>query len=370
MTKKRLYLSPPDIGNNEINYIQDALSKNWVSTVGENINAFEATLCKITTSKFCTAVNSGTSALHLALILAGVKKGDEVICSSFTFVASANPILYLEATPVFVDSEADTWNMSPELLEEAIIDRLKKGKKPKAILLVHLYGQPAKLTELLKIANQYEINLIEDAAESLGSTYHGQMTGTFGLMGIYSFNGNKIITTSAGGALISNNPSLTEKAKFLSTQARDQAIHYQHSETGYNYRMSNILAGIGLGQLDVLDERINKKRLLFDYYKKRLEPSGSFNFPVEQENTFCNRWLSVLTSSASKPELLHKKLEENNIESRPLWKPLHLQPLFKGAPAYLDGTSELLFQKGLCLPSGTKMNEEDLELVIDILIKK
>ncbi len=369
MTKKKIYLSPPDIGSQEIKYIQDAFSTNWISTLGENIVAFETNLCKVTGAKFCTALNSGTSAIHLALILANVKKGDEVICSSFTFVASANPIVYLGATPVFVDSEADTWNMSPELLEEAIVDRIKKGKKPKAILLVHLYGHPAKLKELLKIALQYDITLIEDAAESLGSTYNNKMTGTFGKMGIYSFNGNKIITTSAGGALISNEETLTEKAKFLSTQARDQAIHYQHSETGYNYRMSNVLAGIGLGQLEILTEKITKKRHIFDYYKKGMEDSGLFSFPIEQENTFCNRWLSVLISNSTKPELLYKKLADNNIESRPLWKPLHLQPLFKDAPAYVNGTCEQLFEKGLCLPSGTKMTKEDLDLVIELLIK-
>ena len=370
MTKKRIYLSPPDLGGQEINYILDAFEKNWISSIGENIINFETTLCSITGAEYCTALNSGTSAIHLALILAGIKREDEVICSSFTFIASANPIVYLGATPVFVDSEKETWNMDPSLLEIAIKDRIKKGKKPKAIVLVHLYGQPAKLNELIKIANTYEITLIEDAAESLGSMYHGQMTGTFGKMGIYSFNGNKIITTSAGGALVCNEMALNEKAKFLSTQARDQAPHYQHSVTGYNFRMSNILAGIGIGQLAVLKNRITRKREIFDYYKVHLENKAGLSFPIEQPNTLCNRWLSVAISNDKNPEHLINLLQENNIESRPLWKPLHLQPLFKDAPAYVNGTSELLFQKGICLPSGTKMTKAELDLVIEIILKK
>ncbi len=364
---KRLYLSPPHLGTSEMNFIKDAFERNWITTSGENLDLFEKNICQIAGATSCLAVNSGTAAIHLALLLVGVKKDDEVICSSFTFIASANPIRYLGALPVFIDSEEDTWNMSPILLEEAIIDRIKKGKKPKAILLVHLFGQPAKLTEIMKISDRYDIPLIEDAAESLGSTYDGKMTGTFGALGIYSFNGNKIITTSGGGALLSNNKKYIEKAKFLATQARDNSPHYQHSEVGYNYRMSNILAGIGIGQLDVLSDRIRKKREIYTYYSTHLEPLGNFSFLKELKNTFSNKWLTAIISKTEKPEAISAKLEADNIESRPLWKPLHLQPLFQGAPAYVDGTSEKLFQQGLCLPSGTAMTEEDLERVVKII---
>lgn len=366
MAKKRIYLSPPHLGDNEIKHIKDAFEKNWITTSGDNIEAFEKEICKISSVTNCIALNSGTSAIHLALIALGIEKGDEVICSSFTFVASANPIVYLGATPIFIDSEQNTWNMSPVLLEKAIQDRIKKGKKPKAILLVHLFGQPAKLNELLEISTTYEIPIIEDAAESIGSTYEGKMTGSFGHIGIYSFNGNKIITTSGGGALITNDKKVAEKTKFLATQARDKASHYQHSEIGYNYRLSNILAGIGLGQLEVLQNRIQRKREIFDYYKKQLEPTGKFSFLEEFKNTYSNRWLTVILSLEENPELLKSKLEADNIESRPLWKPLHLQPVFKDAPAYIDGTSEKLFQKGLCLPSGTAMTEEDLYRIVKL----
>jgi dTDP-4-amino-4,6-dideoxygalactose transaminase len=367
LIKKKIYLSPPHLGAQEIRYVHDAFEKNWVSTTGENLDNFEKEICTISGIRHSVALSSGTAAIHLALILLGVKKDDEVICPTFTFIASANPIIYLGATPVFVDSEVDTWNISPILLEGAIKDRIKKGKKPKAIIFVHLFGQPAKLNELLKIAHQYEIPVIEDAAESLGSTYEGKMTGGFGTMGIYSFNGNKIITTSGGGALVSDNEKFIEKARFLSTQARDIAPHYEHSEIGYNYRMSNILAGIGMGQLEVLTERIKKKRAIFDFYKNWLQPIGKFVFLEEFKNTFSNKWLTVVLSNSESPENIRLKLEADNIESRPLWKPLHTQPVFKNAPAYVDGTSEKLFQKGLCLPSGTAMTEEDQERIIKII---
>ncbi|HWZ22713.1 MAG TPA: aminotransferase class I/II-fold pyridoxal phosphate-dependent enzyme [Cytophagaceae bacterium] len=367
MTKKRIYLSPPHLGDNELKYIKDAFEQNWITTSGDNLDAFEKEICNNAGVENCVALNSGTAAIHLALLSLGIEKGDEVICSSFTFIASANPIVYVGATPVFVDSETDTWNMSPELLEKAILDRIKKGKKPKAIVVVHLFGQPAKLNELIKIASAYEIPILEDAAESLGSTYGGKMTGSFGSIGIYSFNGNKIITTSGGGALITNNKQIAEKAKFLATQARDKAPHYQHSETGYNYRMSNVLAGIGLGQLEVLQNRIKRKRAIFDYYKKQLEPTEKFSFLGEFKNTYSNRWLTVIISLKENPEVLKAKLEADSIESRPVWKPLHLQPVFKDAPAYVDGTSEQLFEKGLCLPSGTAMTEEDMNRIILLL---
>ncbi len=367
MTKKRLYLSPPHLGGQEQKYMQDAFKKNWITTSGDNVDAFEEGLCRITASKRAVALSSGTAAIHLALILCDVGPGDEVLCSSFTFVASANPILYLGATPVFVDSESETWNMSPSLLEKAIKDRIAKGKKPKAVVLVHLYGQPSKLKELLAITSQYDIPVVEDAAESLGSTYEGRMTGTFGRLGIYSFNGNKIITSSGGGALISNEGRLIEKAKFLSSQAREDAVHYQHVELGYNYRMSNVLAGIGLGQLEVLNDRVKKKRMLFESYEKGLSGSGKFSFLQEPEKAYSNRWLTTILVHQQSPDFYRGKLEAQNIESRPLWKPLHLQPLYKDAPAYVDGTSETLFQQGLCLPSGTQLNEEDIIHIADII---
>jgi len=367
VSAKRIYLSPPHLGSRELEYIQDAFRKNWITTAGENIDQFEKSICTVTNTEYAVALNSGTAAIHLALKLLGINIGDEVICSTFTFVASANPILYLGAIPVFVDSEKETWNMSPELLEIAVKDRIQKGKKPKAIVLVHLYGQPAKLHEIIRIAQNYDIPLIEDAAESLGSTYEGKMTGTFGLMGIYSFNGNKIITTSGGGMLISNNKLFIERAKFLSTQSRDTAPYYQHSEIGFNYRLSNVLAGIGIGQLELLQERIKRKRSIFEYYKSRLETSSQFIFPKEMENTFGNRWLTTVLLNQNTPEFYKSKLESNNIESRFLWKPLHLQPLFKDMPKYIDGTSEVLFNKGLCLPSGTAMTDEDLDRVVKSL---
>lgn len=272
MTKPKIYLSAPHMGGGELKYIQEAFQQNWIAPLGPNVDNFENDLVKYSGGGFAAALSSGTAALHLALILLDIKRGDEVICSSFTFSASANPIAYQEATPVFVDSERETWNMSPDLLEKAIKERIAKGKKPKAIILVHLYGQPAKLDEIMKISSAYDIPLIEDAAESLGATYKGKMTGTFGVMGIYSFNGNKIITTSGGGALISDRKDLVDKARFLATQARDPAPHYQHTHIGYNYRMSNIVAGIGRGQMEVLQERIKKEEKCMVSTKRPLLP--------------------------------------------------------------------------------------------------
>jgi dTDP-4-amino-4,6-dideoxygalactose transaminase len=365
--EKRIFLSPPHLGENEISYIQDAFRSNWITTAGANISQFESVVCSYTGANYGVAVSSGTAAIHLALLLAGVEKGDEVICSSFTFVASANPILYLGATPVFIDSEQDTWNMCPELLEVALKDRIQKGKKPKAIVLVHLYGQPAKLNEILALSQKYEITLIEDAAESLGSTYEEKMTGTFGAMGIYSFNGNKIITTSGGGMLVSNNESFIHKAAFLSAQSREKAIHYQHEVVGFNYRMSNVLAGIGIGQMEVITNRIAKKRALFQYYKNALSGS-SYTFLEEQKNVFSNRWLTTVLCKKENPEKISLILEQYNIESRPLWKPLHLQPLFKSAPVYQNGTSEKLYSEGLCLPSGTTLTEEQQDKICALIL--
>jgi dTDP-4-amino-4,6-dideoxygalactose transaminase len=295
----------------------------------------------------------------------GIEENDEVLCSSFTFSATVNPIRYQKAIPIFVDSERDTWNMSPELLEEAINDRITKHKKPKAILLVHLYGMPSKMEEIMVISNKYDIPIIEDAAEAIGASYNRKAMGTFGIMGVFSFNGNKIITTSGGGALVSNNQEYCKKATFLATQARDNAPHYQHSEIGYNYRMSNILAGIGRGQMEVLDKRVEARRKVYKTYKKELADIKEISFVEEPQGYYTNRWLTtILTDSFETRENIRLNLDKMNIESRPLWKPMHLQPIFKEYPAYTDGTSEDLFERGLCLPSGSNLSEVELERVI------
>jgi dTDP-4-amino-4,6-dideoxygalactose transaminase len=368
--KERIWLSPPHMSGGEMKYIREAFESNWIAPAGPNIQSFENALCAYTGADYSVALNSGTAAIHLALIALGVQPGDEVICSSFTFSATANPIAYLGATPVFVDSEADTWNISPAFLEAAIKDRLQKGKKVKAIIAVHLYGNTAKLDEIISIADRFHIPLIEDAAESLGSRYKGKMTGTLGLIGIYSFNGNKIITTSGGGALVTADKKIADQVLFLATQARDKAPHYQHSEIGYNYRMSNVLAGIGCGQLNVIEERVAVRRNIFAHYKNALSDISSISFaPEEIAGGLYNRWLTCILIDNKKtkvsPDDLRKSLEEEeNIESRPLWKPMHLQPVFKDAPYYGDGFSEKLFAAGLCLPSGSAMTEEQLGRVV------
>lgn len=359
------------MGGEEIKFVTEAFETNWVSPVGPHIDSFEQELAAYNHIDYCAAVSSGTAAIHLALIILGVKAGDEVICSTFTFSGSCNPIVYIGATPVFVDSEIATWNMDPGLLEEAINDRIKKGKKPAAIIAVHLYGMPARIVEIMAIARRYEIPVIEDAAESLGSIYMGQKTGTFGDIGIYSFNGNKIITTSGGGALVSRNAVWIQKARFLATQARDSAPHYQHSEIGYNYRLSNISAGIGLGQLRVLDERVRQRRANFDFYLKELGSLPGISFAEEPSWAFSNRWLTTVLIDQAKSgginrEEIRMKLEKENIDSRPLWKPMHLQPIFARYPAYANGISERLFEIGLCLPSGSNLSVEDRVLVAEV----
>ena len=363
----KIWLSSPHMSGEEQKYIKEAFELNWVAPLGPNVNGFEQDLCDYTGVKACSALSSGTAAIHLALILLGVEQGDEVLCSSFTFSASANPIVYQKATPVFVDSERDTWNMDPELLEAAIKDRMKKGKKPKAIIPVHLYGMPAKLDEIRAIATRYQIPIIEDAAEALGSRYKGQALGSFGEIGILSFNGNKIITTSGGGAMLSDNAEYCKKATFLATQARDAAPHYQHSHIGYNYRMSNIVAGIGRGQMEVIDDRVTARRKNFDTYYRELKETN-LEFVMEPEGSFSNRWLTtVLTTGFETREKLRLLLESQNIESRPLWKPMHLQPVFADAPAYQNGTSEALFNRGLCLPSGSNLGENELQWIIGLI---
>jgi dTDP-4-amino-4,6-dideoxygalactose transaminase len=358
------------MGGKEFEFVKEAFETNWISPVGPHIIAFENELAAYNRIEYCAALSSGTAAIHLALIILGVQQGDEVICSTFTFSGSCNPIAYQKATPVFVDSESETWNMDPDLLEEAIRDRIKKGKRPKAIIVVHLYGMPAKIEKIMAIARQYDIPVIEDAAEALGSSVHGKKLGTFGDIGIYSFNGNKIITTSGGGALVSNNQKWVEKARFLATQARDAAPHYQHSEIGYNYRLSNVCAGIGRGQLLVLDERIQARRNNFNYYKKNLGEKSGYVFVEEPDYYFSNRWLSTVLIQPEKSggltrEDLRIGLEKENIESRPLWKPMHLQPVFGGFRYYGSNVSEKLFDSGLCLPSGSQMTDADLHQVIE-----
>ena len=364
---KKIWLSPPHMGGRERELVKEAFDANWIAPVGPHISNFEQELSKLSQDFNIAALSSGTAAIHLALILAGVQKNDNVICSSFTFSASVNPIKYLGANPIFIDSEKESWNMCPELLTKAIKDGIKNNKKPKAIILVHLYGMPAKLDELIGVASSFEIPLIEDAAEALGSKYKNQQLGTFADFGIYSFNGNKIITTSGGGALVCKNKKLIEKAKFLATQARDEAPHYEHSEVGYNYRMSNVCAAIGVGQLEVLTERVTRKREIFNFYKNELSMIKEITFLEELEVSFSNYWLTTILldkNSTIDREQLRLHLEKDNIESRPLWKPMHLQPVFKDCKSYDNGVSEDLFNRGLCLPSGTAMTTEDLKRIV------
>ncbi len=368
----KIWLSSPHMGGAERKFVTEAFDTNWVAPLGPNVNGLEKDLAAFLSSKediHVAALSSGTAALHLGLILLGVKAGDEVICQSMTFSASANPIAYQGAIPVFVDSEKDTWNMSPEFLEVAIKDRIAKGKKPKAIIPVHLYGMPAKMDEIMAIANRYEIPVLEDAAEALGSHINGKKCGTYGVMSALSFNGNKIITTSGGGALVAHDAALAEQARFLSTQARDAAPHYQHSHIGYNYRMSNICAGIGRGQMEVLNERVQQRRANFEWYKKVLAEIDTVKFLETPENFYSNHWLTtVLIKHSSKTrEDLRLALEADNIEARPLWKPMHLQPIFKDAPFYGDGTAEALFSDGLCIPSGSNLTQEERDRILKVI---
>jgi dTDP-4-amino-4,6-dideoxygalactose transaminase len=374
INKKRIYLSSPHMSGGEMKYVKEAFDQNWVAPLGPNVDAFEESLAEYCNVKHAAALSSGTAAIHLALIMLGIKPGDEVIASTFTFSATINPIVYLGAKPVLIDSEPGTWNMDPELLLQAIQERKAQGAghRLKAIIIVHLYGMPANMDAIMNIANKYDIPVIEDAAEALGSRYKDQQVGSFGKMAVLSFNGNKIITTSGGGSLISNSKELVEKARFLSTQARDKAPHYQHSEIGYNYRMSNVLAGIGRGQMEVIEERVTKRRDNFFFYKKSLGKYEGIKFLEEPDNSFfSNRWLTTIIVDPSKTgttrEILQAELEKNNIESRPLWKPMHLQPVFSSYQAYLNGVSQKLFADGLCLPSGSNMSDEERLSVLNIL---
>ena len=374
MNKEKIWLSSPHMGGTEQDYIKQAFDKNWIAPLGPNVNGFEEDLKSYLNSfpqedeleeSYVAALSSGTAALHLALIILGVGAGDEVLCQSMTFAASANPIAYLGAIPVFIDSERETLNLSPIALEEAIIDRIAKGKTPKAIIAVHLYGMPYKVEEINNISKKYNIPVIEDSAEALGSSYKGQKCGTFGDMGVLSFNGNKIITTSGGGALVTRNNVSKQKAVYLATQARDDAPHYQHSEIGYNYRMSNISAGIGRGQMEILDKHVALRREMNEFYKNLFASiDGVEVFKEPSKEYFCNNWLSIISvdktqTNGISSESLRLWLEKENIESRPLWKPMHLQPVFAESPFYGSGISEEFFENGLCLPSGSNLTDDD-----------
>jgi len=368
----RIYLSSPHMGGNEEVYVKEAFDTNWIAPLGPNVDAFEAQLEEhLGNDRYVAALSSGTAALHLALILSGVGAGDEVVCQSMTFSASANPIVYLGATPIFVDSEASTWNICPDLLEEAIVSRINKGKKPKAIVAVHLYGMPYKVEAIQAVARKYEIPIIEDSAEALGSSYKDEPCGTFGDFSILSFNGNKIITTSGGGALVTKSDSLKQRAVFLSTQARDQAIHYEHSQIGYNYRLSNICAGIGRGQMEVLSQRVTQRRLNHAFYKTLFSAQDAISvFEEPGAEYFSNHWLSCVLFAPKLvvlKEQIRLDLAADQIESRPLWKPMHLQPVFREAPRYGGAVSEDLFNRGLCLPSGSNLTDLDRERISKII---
>lgn len=369
---KKIWMSSPHMGGNEQQFVKDAFDTNWIAPLGPNVNGFESDL-ELMLDHGChvAALSSGTAGLHLGLVLLGVKAGDEVICQSMTFSATANPISYMGATPIFVDSESATMNMSPALLEAAITDRMAQGRKPKAIMPVHLYGMPARIHEIMAIAHKYDIPVLEDAAEALGSSIDGRRCGTFGDIAVLSFNGNKIITTSGGGALVSHNNSIVKDARFLATQARDEAPHYQHSRIGYNYRMSNLCAGVGRGQMMVLADRIKQRRAVYDTYVQQLSGQPGITFCTEPTGYFSNRWLTTILID---PELagfnredLRLALDKEEIESRPLWKPMHMQPVFEGCPYYGDGTSDKLFLNGLCLPSGSNLTPADMERILDVI---
>jgi pyridoxal phosphate-dependent aminotransferase EpsN len=368
---KPILLSTPHMGDRELEFVKEAFDTNWIAPVGPHVDAFEEEFCEVVGAGHAAAVSSGTAALHLALRLIGIEPGDEVFCSTLTFIATANPITYLGAKPVFIDSDRTSWNMNPNLLREALDRRAKLGKLPKAVVLVHLYGQSADIAPILEACDRYSIPLIEDAAESLGATYKGRSPGTFGRIGIYSFNGNKIITTSGGGMLVSDDPNLVAKARFLATQARDRAPHYQHSEIGYNYRLSNVLAGIGRGQLRVLESRVQARRYNFEVYQQALGNLPGIEFMPEAGFGRATRWLTCLTIDPSAfgadREEIRVALANQQIEARPVWKPLHLQPVFAGCEGIGGAIAGGLFERGLCLPSGSNLTTEDLQRVIDAI---
>lgn len=373
LKEEKIWLSSPHMGGNEQSYIQQAFNENWIAPLGPNVKGFEKDLenyletdCKV------AALASGTAALHLALIKCGVTAGEEVICQSFTFAASANPIMYQGATPVFVDSEVDTWNMCPVALEEALTDRFRLGKTVKAIIVVHLYGMPAKMDEILAIANAYNVPVIEDAAEALGSSYKGQKCGTLGVFGVLSFNGNKIITTSGGGALVCADKIVKNQIIHLATQARDEAPHYEHTQVGFNYRMSNITAGIGRGQMEVLADRVAARRRINTFYRQQFAPVTGITLQQEPSTDFLsNYWLSAIIIDAVEAgidaEGLRSAFAARNIEVRPLWKPMHLQPVFQQYPYYGTHVAESLFNNGLCLPSGSNLTDGEKQRIVEVI---
>jgi len=375
MNLSKIWLSSPHMGGAEQKYVQEAFDANWIAPLGPNVNGLEVDLEKYLGNEIHVGVlSSGTAAIHLGLVLLGVKAGDEVLCQSFTFSASANPILYQGAIPVFIDSEEETWNICPKALEEAIVDRIAKGNKPKAIIAVHLYGVPYKIEEVRAVADKYQIPILEDSAEALGSSYKGQKCGTFGDIGVLSFNGNKIITTSGGGAIVTPTKELKDKAVFFSTQSRDSAPHYQHSEIGYNYRMSNICAGIGRGQMEVLDAHVQLRRDMNTFYASIFKDIPEVTvFSVPNEDYFANYWLSAILVHPNEKGITRESLrlafEAENIESRPLWKPMHLQPIFSIYPYYGKKIAETLFENGLCLPSGSNLTDEERERIRTLVQK-
>ena len=371
---EKIWLSSPHIGEKEKEYVAEAFATNWIAPLGPQVDRFEEELSALLGVKSTAVLNSGTAALHLALEISGIRENDVVLCQSFTFAASAFPILYQKAVPVFIDSEPETWNMDPELLEQAIRDLIGKGKRPAAIIVVHLYGMPANMDKILAVAGQYSIPVIEDAAEALGSRYHDKPCGSMGDLSILSFNGNKIITTSGGGALCSNDENLISKARFYATQSREPVPYYLHKEVGYNYRMSNVLAAIGRGQLEVLGSRVEKRRQIFEKYSTCLGSIRGVRFPKEPEGLFSNRWLTTMLFDSGvwgidMNERIREGLEAENVESRHLWKPLHQQPVFDTYQRYLNGVSDDLFQRGLCLPSGSNLTEAQQDHVIDLIVK-
>jgi dTDP-4-amino-4,6-dideoxygalactose transaminase len=374
MINSKIWLSSPHLSGSEQKYVQAAFDSNWIAPLGPNVDGFELDLSNyINEPIFVSALSSGTAAIHLGLLLLGVTKNDEVLVQTHTHNASVNPILYQSATPVFIDSELETWNICPIALEQAIKDRIQKGKKPKAIITVHLYGMPYQIEVIRAIADKYEIPILEDSAEALGSSYKGQKCGTFGDIGVLSFNGNKIITTSGGGAIVTKTAAQKEKAIFYATQARDAAPHYQHSEIGYNYRMSNICAGIGRGQMEVLDHHVALRRAMHDFYVSLFKDiSGVTVFSTPSPDYFSNYWLSailidpIITKGITR-ETLRLALEAENIESRPLWKPMHLQPVFEKFPYYGNKVAETLFENGLCLPSGSSLTDEERERIAAVI---
>ncbi len=369
---KPILLSTPHMSDRELEFVKEAFITNWIAPVGPHVDAFEQEFCHVTGAGHAAAVSSGTAAIHLALRLLDVGVGDEVFCSTLTFAATANPIAYQGAKPVFIDCDRTTWNMNPDLLREALEKKARMGKLPKAVILVHLYGQSADIEPILAACNEYDVPLIEDAAEALGATYKGGSPGTFGVIGIYSFNGNKIITTSGGGMLVSDKPELVAKARFLATQARDSAPHYQHSEIGFNYRLSNVLAGIGRGQLQVLSDRVAARRRNYEIYAKGLGDLPGIEFMPEADFGTCTRWLTCLTIDSEAfgvdREQIRLTLAEQQIETRPVWKPLHMQPVFAECESIAGEVAADLFARGLCLPSGSNLTDEELEQVISAVI--